>query len=143
LKKTISELEKLITDFSNRSLSKSDWTHEAHLIVALWHNFHYDFEEALQLVKSKIISYNEFVGTLNTDTSGYHETLTIFWMLTTKKFVDQNKDSPIHEVVNQFLISNMAEKVFPLAFYSKELLFSQQARKTWVDGDLRKVPKND
>jgi len=72
------EIHEIVQQFKDKSLPKVCWTHEAHIIVALWHNLNFEFETAYQLVKANIIAYNEVVGTPNTDSSGYHETLTQF-----------------------------------------------------------------
>ena len=84
---TNSNITILVTKFSNKTLPFTEWNHRAHLIVGLWHNMNYNFDHALELVKSKIKEYNISVGTPNTDDSGYHETLTIFWMLVTKIYI--------------------------------------------------------
>lgn len=132
-------VEKLIEDFSSKKLPKIEWTHEAHLIVALWHNSNYHFSKALNLVRLKIKAYNLAVGTPNTDSSGYHETLTIFWMLTTKCYLLANVQLSLEEQMIQFLESDFSSKHYPLAFYSREVLFSKEARKNWIDGDIQQL----
>ena len=136
---SIEEIDSLVAQFSNKSLPKAEWTHQAHIIVALWHNTHYPFEEALALVRSKIKSYNLSVGTLNTDDAGYHETLTVFWMTITKAFIQAYPSWSLDQVCSQFLQTAYASKNFPFEFYSKELLFTKKARKNWVEGNLKKL----
>jgi hypothetical protein len=63
---SIDEIEELVTKFSEKSLPKEEWTHQAHIKVALWHSFNYEFEYALDLVRTKIKTYNISVGTPNT-----------------------------------------------------------------------------
>ncbi len=135
LEMTVSELLNFITQFSECSLPKAAWTHEAHLIVAIWHNWHFPYEEAFEQVKAKIIAYNEAVGTANTDTSGYHETLTRFWMILSRNFLSKNSFSGVEEACTAFTQSEYADKAIPLAYYSRERLFSAQARHQWVQGD--------
>jgi hypothetical protein len=72
--------EALVAAFLARTLPKSAWTHVAHLRVGLWHVRRLGETGALTALRSAISSYNEAVGTANTDTSGYHETLTIFYV---------------------------------------------------------------
>lgn len=128
-----------VGQFNTRTLPKEAWTHEAHLVVALWHNWHFDFETAFERVRSKIIAYNEAVGTPNTDTSGYHETLTRFWMIFTRNFMVENPSKMLDEVCNIFLASAYAAKDAALAYYTRERLFSVTARKEWMEGDLQEV----
>ena len=129
----------LVSRFSDKSLPKGEWNHRAHIIVAMWHNMNYDFDTALDLVKSKIIAYNVSVGTLNTDDSGYHETITIFWMILTKSFLSKYPSLQIAEACHLFLHSEYASKSYPLEYYSREVLFSKEARKKWVNGDIQKI----
>jgi hypothetical protein len=70
------DIESFIREFEARSLPKSRWTHQAHLVVGLWYLSHHSPAEALSIVCQRIRAYNETVGTANTDTSGYHETMT-------------------------------------------------------------------
>ena len=67
-------LSPLIEKFNNVTLPKSEWTHHAHLTVALWYLHTYEFDEAVWRLKSGIILLNNFHGTENTNVSGYHET---------------------------------------------------------------------
>lgn len=133
------EIDNLIEKFTNKTLPKSEWNHEAHIMVAIWHNLNYEFEKALALVKSKIISYNEAVGTLNTNTAGYHESLTIFWMIYTKNYLIENNHLSPEEVYHQFLNSESSNKNIGLEYYSTDKLFSVHARKKWINGDVQKI----
>ena len=71
-----------LTDTALRkpNLTKGGWTHEAHLLVALWHLHNHAVDEATCLLRARIISYNVAVGTENSSASGYHETMTLFWI---------------------------------------------------------------
>lgn len=133
------EINDLVSKFSQKSLPIDEWNHQAHIIVGLWHHMNYDFETAIDLVKSKIKAYNLSVGTLNTDDSGYHETLTIFWMSVTKTFLLQHASAQIEEVCHRFLQSEYASKNYPFEYYSRAVLFSKKARKEWVDGDIKQM----
>lgn len=135
-----SAIDKLVSGFSDKTLPKQEWTHQAHIIVALWHNKHHDFDTALALVKEKIKTYNLAVGTLNTEDSGYHESLTIFWMMLTRKYLLEHPDFSLEELVDHFLRSEYASKDYPFQFYSRETLFSKKARKGWQNGDLKRFP---
>ena len=56
---TEQEITQLVKQFTDKSLPKTAWTHQAHLVVAFWRNWHLDFENAFTQVKTKIIAYNE------------------------------------------------------------------------------------
>ena len=132
------DIDFIIREFNNTTLSKSRWNHEAHIIIALWHNTVYDFEIALELVRSKIKAYNEIVGTPNTEASGYHETLTVFWMIFTKNYLLKNSFEELHATIN-FFLKEHADKAIPLDYYSEDILFSKEARRIWINGNLKEM----
>lgn len=131
----------LIAAFLARTLPKRDWTHEAHLAVGLWHVREFGFDEALRRMREGICAYNEAVGTANTGTSGYHETLTQFWL----RVLDAHQrkagaEVPLETVLSQLLASSWADKNLALQYYHRETLFSPRdsqslARTCWVGPD--------
>jgi hypothetical protein len=132
------EIENLISAFEACTLPKSKWTHQAHLIVALWHNLRYSPGEALNLVRERITRYNESVGTQNTETSGYHETITVLYMWAVRKYIEgADSNASIVEIANRLLGGRLAEKNFPFEYYSRELLLSPEARRHFVEPDLQ------
>jgi hypothetical protein len=136
---TEEEVLTLIERFEVQQLPKSEWTHEAHLVVAIWYCSKYSFEQAVELVRMNITKHNESVGTPNTDTEGYHETITKFWLLTATQFLSTQRELPIHLLCNDFINSDKAHSSFPLEFYSREQLFSVEARHNWIEPDLKDV----
>lgn len=132
-------INSLVSQFSYKSLPKEEWTHEAQLIVSLWHNSNDDFDTALEMVKSKIKAYNESVGIPNTKTSAYHETRTIFWMIVTKVFLQKHRLLPTEEIYHRFLQSPLASRDYPLEYYSQDVFYSEKARKRWINGDRKRI----
>lgn len=137
---SLDKITDLVGAFKDTSLPLTQWTHEAHLIVALWHMYTYPFAEAVCLLRSGIISYNNSVGTPNTTHKGYHETLTLLWAYITKFYFDQHPHEDIVLLCTHFLQSEYAERDFPLRYYSRECLFSVEARAWWVAPDHTPLP---
>lgn len=137
---TEQEIETLVTQFQNQNLPAAAWTHEAHLTVALWHLKNYSLAEATCFLRSGIITYNHAVGGKNTSTGGYHETLTLLWIKIIHHFINRNMDKNLVELSKTFLVSTYATREFPLQFYSREVLFSTEARAFWVEPDQAKFP---
>lgn len=133
------EIEFLIKKFQNQILLKSDWTHEAHLIVGIWYSWHFEETEALNLVRNRIREYNISVGTANTDSAGYHETITVFWLWTARSFLKFKKYKSVSEACNDFINSDFSKKELPLTYYSKTLLFSKNARLNFVKPDIKNM----
>ena len=135
----IEKIEVLVEQFQNSTLPKEAWTHEAHLIVAVWHLNKYAKAEATCLLRAGIIHYNAAVGTKNTPTGGYHETITLFWIWLINEYIENNKGLKTNELVAVFLESTYAKKDVFLKYYSKELLFSVDARANWTEPDLSRL----
>src|SRR5258705_6763989 len=85
------EICKVIKGFEGRTLSKSDWTHAAHLTVALFYCVVHPFGVAKNLMSDGIHWLNDKHGTPNTDSSGYHESLTVFWLRIVANFIAENR----------------------------------------------------
>ena len=77
--------------------------------------------------------YNEAVGGTNSDTAGYHETLTQLYVIGVQRFVERCPADELLGVVNALLVSEMAQRSWPLRFYSPQLLFTVAARRGWAE----------
>jgi hypothetical protein len=124
-----------------RSLPRAEWTHEAHLAATtylLLRRPDVDFDIRLPDI---IRSYNESVGGVNSDTEGYHETITRTYLHGVRLFLSEaDLDEPLHELVNELLLSPMGRRDWPLRFYSRDLLFSLPARRDFVPPDVAALP---
>jgi hypothetical protein len=123
--------------FEERTLSKSEWTHAAHLIVGLYYCFHFPFGVAKNLMRDGIYWLNDSHGTPNNDSSGYHETLTMFWLKLVENFLEENKAEKNLAVLAEKLIEIYNNSRLPFEFYSREVLFSVEARQEYVESDLK------
>lgn len=119
------------------NLPKSEWTHHAHLRAGLWHVLKFGEDEALRLLRERITRYNERVGTANTDTNGYHETLTRFYVGVIARFVEECQTAMTVDALADLLIAQHGDRELPLRFYSRERLFSVEARRGWLEPDLK------
>ena len=127
----------MIKGFEERTLLKSDWTHAAHLTVALFYCVVHPFGVAKNLMSDGICWLNDKHGTPNTDTSGYHETLTTFWLRTVANFVAKNSRERTFFVLANKLLAEYADSSLPLKHYRRETLFSKKARVQFVAPDLK------
>ena len=137
------QLAAIVQEFRDRTLPKAAWTHRAHLIVAVWTCYHTDPAESLAMMRRQIIVYNEAVGTVNSDSGGYHETITRFWLHITRFFLARGKFETVEDACTAFLHSQWATRRLPLRYYSRQLLFSVTARHHWVEPDLEPLPSLD
>lgn len=121
-------------------LPKSEWTHEAHLKVGLWYVLHTQPDQVLGTLKTAICRYNLLCGVANTETSGYHETLTCFYLGLIQHFVSTiDPPHPVEDLdldhLAQALIAHYGDRQLPLRYWNADRLFSAVARGQWIPPD--------
>lgn len=135
--KTFEEIENLVGAFEDCTLPRCEWTHHAHLTVALWYLTHYSQLEATNCIRDPIQRYNLAIGIKTTQDSGYHETITLFWVRIVLRYLSaENANCSIVELANG-LIHSYGNTRLPLEYYSRDLLMSWEARISWVEPDLK------
>ena len=133
------EVVQLIREFETCTLPRARWNHRAHLTVALWYATHLDAQDVLEAVRRGILRLNEACGIMSTRTSGYHETITRFYMRVVRNFVETEPNGDWAARANR-LIARYGEKELPLRHYTKDRLMSTVARAEWVEPDLVPLP---
>lgn len=130
------EIADLVEGFENATLRASDFTHLAHIAVALTYLDQMPADQALARMRANIRNFARRHGADRL----YHETLTLFWMRLLEHLrAIYNLDFPLWRRVN--LIIARWGKRFPVdAHYSRELINSQRARESWVPPDLLPLP---
>lgn len=73
---------------------------------------------------------------MNDDAQGYHHTITIFFLRAISRFYDQFTAENCGARATRLLALPLAAPDYPLRFYTKERLFSVEARRGWVEPDL-------
>ncbi|MEO7651372.1 MAG: hypothetical protein ABIZ80_12980 [Bryobacteraceae bacterium] len=131
-----SSLAGLVAAFEAGTLPKSEFTHSAHLSVACWYLSRLEEAAAIDRLREGIRHYNECVGTPNTDTGGYHETLTIFWARVVARFLartpaELSVDEKARVVVNEY--SNRRD--LWKDYYAFQVPKSVHARRRWMEPD--------
>jgi hypothetical protein len=124
-----------------RTLPRAEWTHEAHLAATTYLLLQRPDVDLDRELPGIIRGYNESVGGVNSDTEGYHETITRLFLRGVRLFLEEaNGAEPLHDLVNELLLSPMGKRDWPLRFYSPERLFSVEARRHFVEPDLQSLP---
>jgi hypothetical protein len=127
------EIQNLVDQFESKVLPLSQWTHHAHLSVGMYYLYNRTFHESLCLMKAHIICYNEATGGVNSSTGGYHETLTVFWLKILAGFLEARRNEPLFKLCNAFLENPLSSKEIPFQYYTKEKLFSVEARAMYLE----------
>lgn len=134
---TDDQLDDLIERFHQVTIPASEFTHAAHLVVGLWHAATFDEGEALTRLRAGILRLNAFHGTPNTDTRGYHETITRAYLVLLTSFARAHAHLSGGALAQALLASDLAHREALMHFYSKERLLSMGARREWVEPDVR------
>ncbi|HEY0112966.1 MAG TPA: hypothetical protein VGB59_07405 [Allosphingosinicella sp.] len=125
-----------------RTLTRPHWTHEAHLAACL-----YIVAERPDIAPERdlpdiIRRFNESVGGVNSDTEGYHETITQVYIRGVRAFLARTDPAlPLIEKVNALLLAEEGRRDWPLCFYYPKTLFSREARLGWVEPDMGALPE--
>jgi len=122
------------------TLPKSAWTHAAHFAATIWLLSCRKDLEAAREMPQLIRRYNEATGTVNSDTAGYHETITQASIRAARAFLAADPSSSLFRICNALMTSPFGDPDWLLAYWSRARLFSAAARRTWVDPDIRPLP---
>jgi hypothetical protein len=134
------EIERLIRGFESGELPQSRWTHSAHLTVACWYLICHPEPAAVQLIREGIQRYNKQQGIITTEKSGYHETMTIFWIRMIRNFLSTaTLECSLVGLINE-LVRHYSNKNLPFDYYTQERLMSWDARRSWIEPDLKALP---
>ncbi|WP_226698995.1 hypothetical protein [Qipengyuania gaetbuli] len=131
------------TDFSHladrvldTSLPRAEWTHEAHFALALEILRHRPGLAGGESFRTIITRLNEAHGTPNTDSSGYHHTITLASLHATERLLDTRRGAQLAEVLRDLMSGPLGRSDWILAHWSRDRLFSVDARRDWVEPDL-------
>ena len=122
-------------------LPREEWTHAAHFAAALWlMRYRPDLEPSREMPRL-IRVYNESAGRVNDDSGGYHETITQASLRALRGVLDAYPpDVPVYAIVNALMASSMANPNWLLEYWSQPRLMSVEARRQWVEPDLKALP---
>ncbi|MFP5261106.1 MAG: hypothetical protein ACLGJB_04275 [Blastocatellia bacterium] len=131
------EVESLVRAFEACTLPRSEWTHQAHLTVALWYLTHCSGREATARIRNGIKRYNASASIQTTKDGGYHETITLFWICAISKYLLlAGEGRPSVDLANE-MVARFRDGRLPFQYYSRDLLMSWRARTSWVEPDLK------
>lgn len=135
------QVERIGEGLLKRNLPRADWTHEAHLAATTYLLLRCPGIDLDAQLPDIIQGYNESVGGVNSDSEGYHETITRTFLRGVRLFLSEaDAHAPSYELVNALLLSPMGRRDWPLRFYSADRLYSLEARREWITPDLASLP---
>ena len=87
-----------------------------------------------------IRAYNVATGVANSNTTGYHETITQASIRAADAFLNSGPRRPLFATCNALMASPLGASGWLLAYWSHARLFSIEARRAWLDPDLQAFP---
>jgi len=132
---------RLVAEFQQGIFPHKYWKHQAHLIVAAWYCCHYETNEALDQLRAAIQNYNNKNGIVNSATSGYHETGTVFWTrIVAALLASSERNASFPQAAEIVLAYVAAHRNLLAEYYSFDPINSLEARKRWIEPDLKALP---
>jgi len=133
-------IERLARAMIACTLPADEWTHPAHFATALWLLRHEPDPPPSERMPDLIRDYNVARGNQNTETAGYHETITQASLRAAAAVLADHPGRPLHEVVAKLMDGPLGRSDWLLVHWSRERLFSVEARLGWVEPDLAPLP---
>ena len=135
-------LEAHVRALLDATLPKARWTHAGHLaatagLALLRPAIHLDTE-----LPALIRRLNDSHGVPNSDTRGYHATITIYFLAAIRAALAKDDATrAAHVRVNRVLAGPLGGgKPVMARYWSDAVLFSPEARRHWVPPDLGPIP---
>lgn len=126
------ELDEFLRGFEAGTYPKEKWTHGAHVMAGAAYLHALGEAEALITMRRNVRAYNEAVGGKNTDDSGYHETLTRFWIEALaglrRRMPEASRLAFAEAAVERWGRSSGWFR----QFYDFDVVASREARREWV-----------
>ena len=135
-----SSLDRFLEGFEAGTLTKAEWTHAAHVTMAACYSLRYSEAEALKQARDRIRHLNGCLGTQNTADSGYHETLTVFWLRLVRGWLGTHaRELPRLEAVRRCVEQFGRSTGIWRDYYTYDVVKCREARREWREPDREVV----
>ena len=139
LPSTEDEIDAFLMAFEGCTLPKAEWTHAAHLLTGACYVHTLGESAAIDRMRTCVSRYNESVGGKNTETSGYHETITVAWIKLLAGLHARSGDMSRAAFAAHAVEHFAAQKDIFLRYYEFDLASSAEARRAWVAPTLQSL----
>jgi hypothetical protein len=126
------EIDDFLAGFESGTLPKERWTHAAHLLAGSCYVHRLGQSSAISHMRTSVRRYNEAVGGKNTPTSGYHETITVFWIKVLDAFLSHSRPISRAEFAALAVERFTPQRDLFRRFYDFDVIASTEARAVWI-----------
>lgn len=124
----------LVQAFEARTLPYANWTHRAHLAVAVAYVRSMSHEEACARIRDCIHAYNQCCG----DPAGYNETITRLFLMVLRHDLNRGAAAPtMHKELDRAAAAYGVNWLY--GYYSKDRIWSAEAKAGWIEPDLKPI----
>jgi catechol 2,3-dioxygenase-like lactoylglutathione lyase family enzyme len=125
--------------FEATAIPRERWTHRDHVRMAFLYLRDHPFDDALSRMRSGIQALNRANQVPETETSGYHETVTVAWARLVESTIGAHGPTSSFE---DFGAANphLLQKTLLRLYYTRARILSEDARSRFVEPDLAPLP---
>lgn len=125
-----------VTRFEAGACAPAEFDHRAHVRLAYAYLVDRDTDAAVTAMQNALLAFLRHHGI---DTAKYHETLTRAWIMAVRHFMTRSGPTASADA---FIDANPAllDTKIMLTHYSAAVLFSEEARRRFVEPDLDPIP---
>jgi hypothetical protein len=128
------EIEATVHGFESCITAKDQFTHRSHLTVAVCFLRDSNTAAAIERMRNSLFRFLDYH---HVSRGKYNETLTLFWMKMVERSIhEMDSNCSLLEITNSVL-KKLGNSRLVFDYYSESLLFSDMARRTWVEPNLR------
>lgn len=132
--KDVREIEAVVNGFESCTTAKEDFSHRSHLTVAVYYLHNSNELTATQKMRVGLLRFLDHHGV---GRAKFHETVTVFWIRAVLAFLDgSDPELTLLELTNA-VIEALGDSRLVFEYYSKELLWADETRNSWVAPDLK------
>jgi hypothetical protein len=123
--------------FEGGLVPTAEFTHRAHVRLAYVYLVEHETEEAVSRMRTALHGFLQHHGV---PAEKYHETLTRAWILAVRHFMERSASAAS---ADDFISQNpqLLDTKIMLTHYSAGVLFSPEARGTFVEPDTSPIPR--
>jgi hypothetical protein len=121
--------------FEASAVTPAQFTHEAHVRLTYVYLAQFDVETAVRRMREALLSFIERNGIPR---AKFHETITRAWVLAVRHFMDRSTSTSFADFVAKN--PELLDSKIMLTHYSARVLFSADARESFVEPDLDPIP---
>lgn len=122
--------------FESCAVAPSRFNHEAHVRLAYIYLVESDVECAVQSMRESLLNFIEHSGIPR---SKFHETITRAWVLAVRHFMNKSSSTSFQDFIAKSQV--LLDSKIMLTHYSASVLFSSEARASFVEPDLEPIPR--